>query len=58
MNSGKPGVGEEWSSQGKILDEQMESWPKKVLKLQLSLILKSQKPGFLRPEGINAVLRS
>lgn len=29
MNSGKPGSAETWSSRGNILDEKMESWPKK-----------------------------
>ena len=48
IHRGKPGAGEERSNQGKILGEQIKSWPKQMLKLLSSLILSSSS---LVPSG-------
>lgn len=59
MNHGKARVGAGvGSSRGKILDEQMALWPREVLKLLLSWVLKLQQPGSPRPEAVNAASRS
>lgn len=53
MNHGKHGAGEEGSSQGKILEEQIGSWPRKTLKLLLLRILSCSS---LAPSGLEGLV--